>query len=248
MKHQLALAKEIQQQRYPDALVVFFAGSFVRGEATAYSDLDLVVVYESLPHAYRESFTYQSTPVEAFVHDPETLEYFFENVDAPSGIPSLMQMVIEGIELPKCSEVSTRLKALAQRYMALGPHPLSQEQIDRQRYAITDMLDDIREPRSYHELIATGAKLFETLADHHCRINGRWSGSKKSVPRVLRKHDETFYQLFMDSFENLFREGEPDLVITLAETVLQQSGGLLFEGYKQNAPESWRKITPFQEH
>jgi len=241
MKHQLTLAKQIRQQRYPDALVVFFAGSFVRGEATAYSDLDLVVIYESLSHAYRESFTYDSTPVEAFVHDAETLEYFFESVDAPSGMPSLMQMVIEGIELPERSETSTRLKALAQRYMDIGPQPLSQEQIDRQRYAITDMLDDIREPRSYHELIATGAKLFETLADHYCRINGRWSGSKKSVPRVLKKHDKTFSELFMHSFECLFREGDPDLVITLAETVLEQSGGSLFDGYVQNAPESWRK-------
>jgi len=47
-----------------------------------------------------------------------------------------------------------------QRYMELEPPPLSQEQIDRQRYAITDMLDNIREARSYDELIATGARLF----------------------------------------------------------------------------------------
>ena len=44
MKMQLETAREIQRQRYPEALVVFFAGSFVRGEATAFSDLDLVVV------------------------------------------------------------------------------------------------------------------------------------------------------------------------------------------------------------
>lgn len=243
MNEQLALAKEIQQQRYPDALVVFFAGSFVRGEATAYSDVDLVVIYEKLPHAYRESFTYHATPVEAFIHDPETLEYFFESVNAPTGIPSMMQMVIEGIELPKANDDSGKLKQLAQHYMDMGPPALTQEQIDRQRYAITDMLDDIREPRSYHELMATGAKLFETLADHHCRINGCWSGSKKTVPRVLKKHDEAFYQVYMDSFERLFREGEPDWVITLSESILAQSGGVLFDGYTLDAPEGWRKVT-----
>ena len=57
---------------------------------------------------------------------------------------------------------------------------------------------------------------------------------------MLKKHDEAFYQLFMDSFEHLFRDGKPDLVITLTETVLEQSGGLLFDGYTLNAPESWR--------
>lgn len=87
--------------------------------------------------------------VEAFVHDPATLEYFFESVDRPSGVPSLMQMVIEGIGLPGSSTFSMKLKALAQHYMDMGPPPLTPEQIDRQRYAITDLLDDMRQPRSY---------------------------------------------------------------------------------------------------
>lgn len=243
---QLEIAREIQRHRYSKARVVFFAGSFVRGEATAFSDLDLVVVYDSLPHAYRESFTYRSTPVEAFVHDPETLEYFFESVDRPSGIPSLMQMVIEGIELPESSEFSVDLKALAQKYMNIGPPELSQDQIERQRYAITDMLDDIREPRSYHELVATGAKLHETLANHYCRINGLWSGSKKSIPRVLKRHDADFQQSFNQSFERLFRDDDPSLVIALAEDILAQNGGLLFEGYLLAAPENWRKRTDGQ--
>ncbi len=241
MDTQLALAREIQQQRYSEALIVFFAGSFVRGEATAFSDLDLVVIYDSLPNAYRESFVYKATPVEAFVHDPETLEYFFESVNRPSGAPSLMQMVIEGIELPESSMFSAGLKKLAQQYMDMGPPKLTHEQIERQRYAITDMLDDIREPRSYHELVATGAKLHETLANHYCRVNGLWSGSKKSIPRVLRKHDTAFHQSFTESFERLFREGNPDFVIALAEDVLQQNGGTLFECYTLKAPENWRK-------
>ena len=204
--------------------------------------------YKSLPNAYRESFIHRATPVEAFVHDPETLEYFFESVNRPSGVPSLMQMVIEGIEIPGSSAFSTELKAMAQHYMDMGPPALSPDQIDRQRYAITDMLDDIREPRSYHELVATGAKLHDTLANHYCRVNGLWSASKKSIPRVLKKHDATFQQSFTQSFERLFRDGDPSQVIALAEDVLSQSGGLLFDGYTLAAPKNWRKKTDGQQN
>ena len=45
----------------------------MRGQATETSDLDLVVVYERLEAAYRESFVHGGWPIEVFVHDPETL-------------------------------------------------------------------------------------------------------------------------------------------------------------------------------
>ena len=69
------IANAIRAARYPDAAVVFAAGSIVRGEATPYSDLDLVVVYPRLACAARESFRHDGYPVEAFLHDPETLEW-----------------------------------------------------------------------------------------------------------------------------------------------------------------------------
>jgi predicted nucleotidyltransferase len=74
------VVNRIRSERYGDADVVFLAGSIVRGEGSLFSDLDLVVVYTRLACAYRESFRFAGYPVEAFVHDPETLEYFFMEV------------------------------------------------------------------------------------------------------------------------------------------------------------------------
>ena len=71
------VANEIRSNRYKEAEAVFAAGSIVRGEGTPFSDLDLVVVYAELRCAFRESFRFGGYPVEAFVHDPATLEYFF---------------------------------------------------------------------------------------------------------------------------------------------------------------------------
>ena len=69
-------ARIIREDRYAGPTAVFAAGSIVRGEGTPYSDLDLVVVYPDVACAYRESFRVRNLPVEAFVHDPETLKLF----------------------------------------------------------------------------------------------------------------------------------------------------------------------------
>ena len=106
--------QKLKKEKYPHAHVVFLAGSVVRGEETPYSDLDLVVVYNTVPNARRESFLYKTWPVEAFVHDPTTLTYFFES-DCQRGVPSLVNMVNEGICIPNQTELSTSLKQKAHK-------------------------------------------------------------------------------------------------------------------------------------
>jgi hypothetical protein len=118
---------------------------------TAYSDLDLVVIYDQLACAYRESFRFDRYPVEAFVHDPETLEYFFFEVDRPSGVPALPQMVVEGIEIPAPNEISRALKQQAASLIAMGPPVLNADSERKWRYAVTDLLDDLRDARSVEE-------------------------------------------------------------------------------------------------
>ena len=111
----ITVAKTIYEEKFPQAQVVFLAGSVVRGEGTPSSDLDLVVVYEKLVSAYRESFKFMNRPVEAFVHDPETLRYFFYEVDRPSGVPSLPTMVKEGMEIPGPNELSDTCKIMTEK-------------------------------------------------------------------------------------------------------------------------------------
>ena len=54
----IAIATKIQQDHYPNADVIFLVGSVIRGEDTATSDLDLVVIFQKLSAAYRESFQF----------------------------------------------------------------------------------------------------------------------------------------------------------------------------------------------
>ena len=182
-------------------------------------------MYARLPHAYRESLLAKGCPVEAFVHDPGTLEYFYLEVDRPAGVPALAQMVVEGIEIPGPTELSQQLKRRAAAVIEAGPPALDRDGERRMRYFVSDLLDDLRAPRSRAELIAAGARMFDGLADYYLRRRGRWSATTS----------------YCDAFEELFARWDPQAVIRLTEDLLSESGGPLFDGYRADAPPAWRR-------
>jgi hypothetical protein len=240
-EHAVEAATAIHTERYPEALVLFAAGSIVRGDATPHSDLDLVVICPSLTAAYRESFVFQRLPVEAFVHDPETLEYFFVDVDGRSGRPSLPAMVHEGIEVPVATALSAALKTRAASILAAGSAALTPDEERQLRYAVTDLVDDIRSPRSDGELTASGARLYEELANYHLRATGQWSASGKGIPRALARADAALAARYARAFAALSEKHDPSPVIALADELLRPAGGFLFDGYRLQAPADWRR-------
>jgi hypothetical protein len=235
-------ALEIFHARHAGARLLFLAGSIMRGEGTPSSDLDLVVVYEHLPTAYRESFTHAGWPVETFVNDPETLGYFLE-ADAESGFPSMLNMVLEGREIPAPCELSHTLKRTAAELLAAGPRALSVEELRSGRYFLTDNVDDIRHPRGEAELVATGAQIYAATADFYLRSRGHWSAKGKAIPRRLREIDAPFAARFREAFETLFGGKRSREVIALVEEVLAPFGGFLFDGYKLDAAGDKRKLS-----
>ncbi|HYE14475.1 MAG TPA: nucleotidyltransferase domain-containing protein [Pyrinomonadaceae bacterium] len=229
-------ARRVFEGRYAGARVLFLAGSVLRGEATPTSDLDVVVVYDRLPRAYREAFVSDGWPVESFVHDPETLERFIE-LDRQSALPSIISMVLEGVEIPGPSELSAELKRLAREAFEAGPPPLIEDEMTLLRFRLTDWLDDIRHPRSAEELVATGAYLYKDVADFFFRSRNLWTAHSKTVPRRLRQTDPEFAESFRLAFESLFAAKDPAPVIALVEGMLAPFGGLLFEGFRKEAAE-----------
>jgi hypothetical protein len=234
-------ALEIFRARHAKARVLFLAGSVMRGEGTPSSDLDLVVVYEHLPVAYRESFMHRGWPVETFVHDAETLNYYLQESDPQTGFPAMTNMVLEGREIPETSDFSQELKRVAAAALAAGPPAWSAEDLRRARYMLTDGADDLRHPRSDLELVATGARLYEAAADFYLRSRTLWSAKGKAVPRRLREVDAAFAARFCGAFETLFAEKRAEEVIALVEETLEPFGGFLFDGYKSEATSDKRR-------
>lgn len=237
-----ALTTRIMRERHQEASCAFIAGSFVRGDATSSSDLDLVVIYPRLPNAYRESFLFEGMPVEVFVNDLETLAFFMFERDRPAGFCTMANMVTEGLVWPEESNLSEQARGLAREVLELGPSPWRQDQIDASRYAITDLLDDLHAPRNLHEQIATGALLYRKIAEHYLRTRKEWSASNKWIPRRLHAVDPLFASRFQDAMLTLCRHGEDEPLINLAMEVINQDGGPLFDGYMVHAPANWRRI------
>ena len=240
MHSPLFVTKELLETRYQGAEAIFVAGSVVRGEASTYSDLDLVVVFPKVEAAYRDSFMHREWPVEALVHDAETIRYFLENVDMQVGRSTLANMISEGHEVPGTTDLTDQLKSLAKATLRRGPPLLSAEEIEDSRYHISELIDDIREPRSHQELIATGTLVYNELADFYFRTHRIWAGTGKVVLRRMKKEDPVFARKFAEAFDLLFLSKQTGKVIELAEELLAPVGGFLFDGYRRDVPSTWR--------
>ena len=227
--------------RYPDADSAFVAGSLMRGQGSATSDIDLIVLHSFLPQAYRESFIFEDIPVETFVHDPETLSWFLEQ-DRKDGHPALIGMLIEGVLIGPRQDIGLDFKQRALRMFAEGPPPLSTDAISRLRYMITDKLDDLGADRSPGEIIAIGAALYPLLVELTLRGSGRWNGSGKWNARLLSEMDVSVSQQFERAFLDLYNGSDTRSVLRLADKVLEQHGGRLFSGFRSDAPAGWRSV------
>jgi hypothetical protein len=234
------VTKDLMENRYKGAQVIFLAGSVMRGEASTYSDIDIVVVYPKIERAYRESFFHLEWPVEAFVHDPETLRYFIHDVDRPQGSSTLAEMVFEGLETPAPTPFSEALKKMASEVLHLGPPALTEHQILDRRYHISELVDDIREPRTRQELNAAACSIYSELADYFFRSRGQFSSVGKAILKRMKRSDAAFFRRFTEAFDLLFATGRAEKVIELAEELLAPQGGMLFDGYRRDVPANWR--------
>ena len=92
----LTTAKRALQKHYPGHACAFVAGSVVRGDATATSDIDIVVLYDDpFEDVHRFSVIEDGWPVEFFVHNRRANTYFMEK-DRARGMCVMMDMVAHG--------------------------------------------------------------------------------------------------------------------------------------------------------
>ncbi|WP_425449328.1 nucleotidyltransferase domain-containing protein [Dethiothermospora halolimnae] len=236
----IQIANKIYKERYSDAEFLMLAGSIIRGEGTETSDLDIVVIYEKVDKAFRESFIYEGTMVEVFAHDMSTLKYFIYNLDYNEGRPVMATMINEGMVIPSETKLSNELKTLAREHIKKGPKITNPEKIDSMRYNITNLLDDLKDSRNRHEQMAIAVRLYEDLAELYFRTKGYWRGKGKSIVRIMKKYNPDFALRYNESFDLLFKKEDSSKVMELGEELLNFVGGYLFEGYKLEGNKEWR--------
>lgn len=228
--------EKLIQERYPKAQAVFLAGSVAQKQGTATSDLDVVIVFDRLPNAYREAFIYEGWPVDAFIHDPETLAYFFERIDLPSFSPALPHMVAYGIQVPYKTLLGDKLQQKALELLN-RPLKLDPTELTVRRFLITDLLDDLRAAQNDHEKMATVFRLYEKLAEFYLLAHHQWIGSGKQLVRRLADFNQDAAKQFCSVFQN---PQDTEKIIAFAEDLLKPFGGVLWHGFRSDAPASYR--------
>lgn len=236
----LPTIQKLIKERYVDAKAVFWAGSVSEGRGTSASDLDLVIVFEEVAHAYREAFIYDGWPIDAFIHDLDTLRYFFEESRTGNGISGLCYMILNGREVTNPGVFSENVKTLAQEVLNAGPAIWGQEQINKERFLITDVLDDIKYPTGRDEQIASAAWLLEALGQFYFRSQNKWCASGKSIIQYLNNDNPDLATEFTKSFESLFQTGSSALLELLVKKTLEPYGGLFWNGFRSEAPKESR--------
>lgn len=223
-------ALSIITSQFPNCDVALLGGSVARGEATKTSDLDIVIIDDSLSSCYRESFYSNGWPVEVFVHNFETYKIFFK-MDCDRGRPSLPQLVSEGISLKGENEIVEKLKIEANDLLNKGPAKWTVETMRQKRYFITDALDDFIGATKREEELFIANLLADLVHEYVLRVNGMWLGNSKWFIRVLRRYDEQYADQFVASFDHFYTTGEKRKLITFVEKTLEQYGGRVFEGF-----------------
>ncbi|MEM7490149.1 MAG: nucleotidyltransferase domain-containing protein [Pseudomonadota bacterium] len=225
--------RALLRQRHPDAAAAFWAGSLSRGEGTPTSDIDLVIVFPELDHAWRETVEAEGRLVEMFFHDPASLDVFFAK-DVDRGHPTLMAMVADGIDLIP-GPLATTVRARARAVLDAGPRPWNAAELEGSRYGAGDLLDDLSGATDRAEIQAIGVWLYGHVFEHHRRARGRWSASGKQIVRMLRQEEGAFGRRFLAAFDALFERAEKAGVVDLVDEIYAPDGGVL-RHWRQDAP------------
>jgi len=231
LNNPLETIQKLIAERYKGTKAVFWAGSIAKGGNKESSDLDLVIVYEKLDDAYREAFIYEGWPIDAFVNDVESINYFFNQASKASLILGLPTMVADGIEVMKETSLSRQLKKQAIDLLNSIPS-INQEELINRRFKITDLLDDLKEPDNLHEQMAITFELYKQLAEFYLLVNGKWLGSGKQLPRLLMKFNPEMAEEFAKVFGDV---SNAENIIKFSQELLKPYGGLIWDGFKLNS-------------
>lgn len=223
-------AESVIDERFADCLAAFVGGSVFRGEDTATSDLDMVIITDREGAPFRHSLRTHGWPVETFVHTRRSYRRFFA-AEVERRRPTLATMCAEGLMLRDREGLGTRIREEAQALIDRGPPPPTAEEIEHSRYSVTDLIDDLTGVERLEEGVFIAHDLAVAAADLILLHNRRWTGIGKWAPRALRRFDDDLACRLESALLAYSRTGAKDDLIAFADAALAPVGGRLWDGY-----------------
>ncbi|MEV1244699.1 cupin domain-containing protein [Nonomuraea sp. NPDC050022] len=218
-------ARALVAELFPDALYAFLGGSALTGHRTSRSDLDVVVVLDGLAVPYRESLRWHDWPVDLLVHTELSLTGWADR-DLAAHSPTLPRLCAEGVVLTDRAGRAAEVQAVMRERLSAGPGPAAPRMLDRARYLLSDLLDDLAGATDPGELAFIRWQVVEESARLALTSAGRWHGSGKWLLRELRAYDAALAD------ELLSAHDDPVRLAATAGSVLERAGGRLWEGYR----------------
>jgi hypothetical protein len=218
-------ARALVSERFPAAIAAFLGDGVLSSRRTATSDLDIVVVLTGPPAPYRESLRWRDWPVETFVNDRESLEFFFAK-DTARRRPTLARMCAHGVVLADAGGAAAEVKERALAVLAAGPPVVSSAELLDLRYGLTDLIDDLSGSTDPGETAVIGWNVWASTAELALIQAGTWLGSGKWLLRELRATDAHLADRMVAAI------GHSRQLTELADEVLDRVGGRCFTGYR----------------
>ncbi len=226
------MAEAFVATQFPTCLAAIWAGSFVRGDATTTSDLDIVIVLGEGSTIYRENFEHDGFLIETFVHTEASVRRWTLEREVPERRPALARMVVEGRVIVDRLGTAERLQEWCAAVLDAGPAPPTSQEIADARYGITDAVDDILGGLAPGEVAQVAPALAAALGRLELLRGGHWLGSGKWLHRRLAACDAELAERLADATVRAV-SGNPADLVALAEARLAPVGGFLRGGYRQ---------------
>ncbi|MFE8887607.1 nucleotidyltransferase domain-containing protein [Pseudarthrobacter enclensis] len=227
----VSVARSFVAYAHPAAELSILGGSAGTGKATANSDLDIVILYPNGNSNYAETTRYQGWVVEAFVHTPDSVAFWYEKERA-ARCAVLGDICANGVLLTNRGGGES-LQQGARDYMERGPEPLSSHERDIRRYDLSNSLDDLRGTTEPAERYAISTEVFCQVVELLLLHEGAWLGKGKWMVRRLEQLPQN--QLAAQLLSWASSKHDALELAEIASEVLRQAGGYVMEGFVRGA-------------
>jgi len=215
---------------FPQCYLSILASNTVRDESTATSDLDIVIIDVNLTNCYKESFYEFGWPIEAFVHNKESLLKWIEK-DILRRKPSMPNMICEGVLITGNNKYLNELKSFSSNKIKEGPKPYSIEEDLTERYFITDLLDDFIGSQNHIDDIFILNELLDKIINYQLVKSNNWIVHNKRIQSSSIKLNQEIANKYIRAINEFYLNQNKNEILELIELVLLENGGRVFESY-----------------
>ncbi len=228
VEHTIDQAKETTRryaaERFPKASVVLLAGSWAGGTAHADSDLDIVIIDETVDRVFFEGTEYGDWIIEVCAVHPSHAESFFSDSSRHRSAP-IPHQVSDSTLVAGDPTLADRVRKLATDALTRGPEPISDADRLEARYNLTLLRQNLVHS-SADALPALAAYAHVQLSRAALDAARRWRAERKALRSAVMELDPYLARHLDDALADAIH-GEPTHMIEACSRVLCVLGGPL---------------------